>query len=120
MKKSILTTGVGTLLLSVALLAAPVSAASPNGMWKTAKGTFIKAYSCGGGLGLKVTSGSDNGTVLTCGAMPSGTNKWSGDLFNPEDGKTYQGHAELKGNKLHLQGCVLGIFCKTRVFTKAN
>lgn len=120
MMNSILVTSVAAALLAAVLISTPANAAGVNATWKTAQGTLIKSYSCSGGLGLKIMSGLEKGTVLTCGAKSKGPNKWSGDLFNPEDGKTYQGHAEVKGKRLKLQGCAFAFFCKTRVFTKVK
>jgi uncharacterized protein (DUF2147 family) len=120
MRNSILVTSIGVALLAGALVSTSANAAGVNATWKTAQGTLIKSYSCSGGLGLKIMSGPEKGTVLTCGAKSKGPNKWSGDLFNPEDGKTYQGHAEVTGKRLKLQGCAFGIFCKTRTFTKVK
>ena len=39
---------------------------------------------------------------------PQGNNKWSGQIYNPEDGKTYDANVVLEnGNVLKVQGCVL-------------
>ena len=42
----------------------------------------------------------------------SGPGKWTGHIYNSEDGQTYEGHVSLtSANALHVEGCVLGIMC---------
>ena len=49
-----------------------------------------------------------------------GPNKWSGRLYNYEDGKTYDATVFLEGaNTLKMQGCVLFV-CQTRTLTRRN
>ena len=49
------------------------------------------------------------------------TNAWSGNAFNPEDGKTYSGKMTLSGNKLTTSGCVLGgVICRSVIWTRVN
>jgi len=41
--------------------------------------------------------------------------KWKGDLYNPEDGKTYGGEISYDTpTKLTLTGCLMGIFVPKR------
>lgn len=48
-------------------------------------------------------------------------NSWSGQAFNPEDGKTYSGKMVVSGHKLRTSGCVLGgLICKTVNWVRAN
>jgi len=55
--------------------------------------------------------------VLT-GLRPQGANKWAGQAYNPEDGKTYDIDVMLESaNMLKIQGCVLFI-CQTKVWTR--
>jgi len=43
--------------------------------------------------------------TMTKGVLP-------GELYNPLDGKMYQGSVQLKtSNKLRVRGCVLRVFC---------
>jgi len=62
------------------------------------------------------------GVAIVLGMKPSGTaDKWVGEVYNPEDGRTYSGSITLKGtNQLDLQGCALGIFCKTQTWSRAS
>jgi uncharacterized protein (DUF2147 family) len=55
------------------------------------------------------------------GLKPSGANKWSGQIYNADDGKTYQAHVTVVSeNAMKVQGCVLGILCKSQTWTRAN
>ena len=62
------------------------------------------------------------GVNIVLGMKPSGANKWAGQVYNAEDGKTYSGNITLTGdNALQLQGCALGgLLCKSQTWTRAN
>jgi uncharacterized protein (DUF2147 family) len=46
---------------------------------------------------------------------------WTGNAFNPEDGKTYSGKMVLFGAKLKTSGCAYGgLICKNVVWLRAN
>jgi uncharacterized protein (DUF2147 family) len=49
---------------------------------------------------------------------PAGDNKWSGNIYNADDGRTYSATMSLAGDTMKLKGCVAGIFCKTNTFKK--
>jgi uncharacterized protein (DUF2147 family) len=53
---------------------------------------------------------------------PSGPEKWSGQVYNAEDGKTYTGHISMQGaGALKLEGCALGgLICKAQNWTRVN
>jgi uncharacterized protein (DUF2147 family) len=54
---------------------------------------------------------------------PSGTaNKWSGQVYNAEDGKTYTGNLTLQdANTIKLEGCILGgLVCKAQTWSRAS
>ena len=51
---------------------------------------------------------------------PQGANKWTGRLYNIEDGNTYDATLSLDGpNTLKIEGCVF-VICKTRTLTRKN
>jgi uncharacterized protein (DUF2147 family) len=51
----------------------------------------------------------------------AGPNAWTGNAFNPEDGKTYSGKMTLSGNSLTTSGCALGgVLCKTVTWKRVN
>jgi uncharacterized protein (DUF2147 family) len=51
---------------------------------------------------------------------PAGDNKWSGNIYNADDGRTYSATMSLAGDTMKLKGCVAGIFCKTNTFKKLD
>jgi uncharacterized protein (DUF2147 family) len=62
------------------------------------------------------------GLQVLIGMKPSGTNKWSGRLYSPEEGKTVSGSLALKdANTLSIEGCLLGgLLCRTETWTRAK
>ncbi len=123
-------------------------AADPMGMWLTQTGTSrIRVADCGGALcgtivWLKEPNDPDTGkpktdknnsdaakrsrpligTQIVLGMKPASAGKWTGQVYNAEDGKTYSGNLTYAGgNSLQLQGCALGgLVCKSQTWTKAN
>jgi uncharacterized protein (DUF2147 family) len=123
-------------------------AEEPVGNWLTQAGTSrIRVADCGGALcgtivGLKEPNDPDTGKPKTdknnsdtakrsrpligvqivLGMKPAGTDKWTGQVYNAEDGKTYSGNLTFSGgDSLQLQGCALGgLVCKSQTWTKAN
>jgi uncharacterized protein (DUF2147 family) len=130
------------------LIASPALAGDPSGAWLTRNGDSKVAMAkcgqalCGTIVGLKQPNGTDGkpkvdsnnpdagkrtrpivGTMIVLNMTPSGTpDKWNGQVYNPEDGKTYSGSITLKGaNELDLQGCVAGgLICKTQTWTRTH
>lgn len=46
--------------------------------------------------------------------------RWTGTIYNAEDGKTYSGSVEMIGpNRLKIEGC-LGPFCDHEIWTRTN
>jgi uncharacterized protein (DUF2147 family) len=133
--------------MSVAL-AAPAWAADPKGTWLTEPGTSrIRIADCGGTLcgtivWLKETNDPETGkpkldkanadsskrsrplmgTTIVIGMKPAGTDKWAGQVYNAEDGKTYSGSITMQGaGALKPEGCALGGFlCKARTWMRVN
>ena len=123
-------------------------AADPTGTWLTQTGTSrIRIADCGGALcgtiiWLKEPNDPDTGKPKTdknnsdaskrsrpllgvqivLGMKPNGTDKWSGQVYNAEDGKTYSGNLTMTGaGSLTLQGCALGgLVCKGQNWTRVN
>ena len=128
--------------------AGPALAADPAGMWLTQSGNSrIRIADCGGALcgtivWLKEPNDPDTGKPKTdknnsdaskrsrpligvqivLGMKPAGADKWSGQVYNAEDGKTYSGSLTFSGGgSLQLQGCALGgLVCKGQTWTKVN
>lgn len=123
-------------------------AADPTGVWLVQAGTSrIRVADCGGALcgtiiWLKEPNDPDTGKPKTdknnsdaskrsrpllgvqivLGMKPAGADKWTGQVYNAEDGKTYSGNLTFPGgNSLQLQGCALGgLVCKGQTWTKVN
>jgi uncharacterized protein (DUF2147 family) len=62
------------------------------------------------------------GVPIVLGMRPSGADKWTGQVYNAEDGKTYSGSITAQGaNALKLEGCALGgLICKGQTWTRAR
>ena len=136
------------LLLAGVVAAAPAMAGDPAGMWLTQGGkSRVRIANCGGALcgtiiGLKdpkdpatgqAKTDKNNadaskqsrpliGVPIVLSMKPAGPDKWSGQVYNAEDGKTYSGNIVMQGaNALKLEGCALGgLICKGQTWTRAN
>jgi uncharacterized protein (DUF2147 family) len=124
-------------------------AADPMGNWHTEEGkATVRIAACGPALcgtiiSLKDANDPDTGkpktdknntdstlrsrpmigVLIVLGMKPSGTaNKWSGQVYNAEDGKTYSGSLTLQdANTIKLEGCILGgLVCKASTWTRAS
>jgi uncharacterized protein (DUF2147 family) len=133
-----------------ALLAAPLAlaqgAGEPTGIWVTQAGDArVKVSKCGGGIcgvivGLRDPIDSstgkpavDNknpnpslatrpmiGLPLFSGMHSSGPNKWSGQIYNADDGNSYASSVSLSGpDTLRVEGCV-GALCGGENWTRVG
>ena len=57
------------------------------------------------------------GLPLFEGWRPVGVNRWKGEVYDPEEGETYDVDITLAGDKLTLRGCVLFI-CDSDTWTR--
>jgi uncharacterized protein (DUF2147 family) len=136
--------------LAAVLLAAPAAraqgAAEPVGIWQTQAGDArVKVSKCGGGIcGVIVSlrepidpaTGKpqvDNknpnpslarrpivGLPLFSGMRPAGPGKWSGQIYNADDGGTYASSIALAGaDALRVEGCV-GALCGGETWTRVG
>lgn len=61
------------------------------------------------------------GVQVVHGLKPNGDNKWSGKIYNADDGKTYSSNLMLKNaNQARVEGCVLAVLCKGQDWTRSN
>jgi uncharacterized protein (DUF2147 family) len=51
------------------------------------------------------------------GWRPAGRNAWKGEVYDPEEGETYNVDISLAGDKLTLKGCVLFV-CDSETWTR--
>ncbi|MGY2901163.1 DUF2147 domain-containing protein [Bradyrhizobium sp. URHC0002] len=136
--------------IAAALLAAPSARAQgttePTGVWLTQAGDArVKVSKCGGGLcgvivGLKdpidpatgkpqVDDKNPNpalkrrpmiGLALFSGMHPVAPNKWSGQIYNADDGGTYASSITVAGpDTLRVEGCV-GALCGGETWTRVG
>jgi uncharacterized protein (DUF2147 family) len=132
-----------------ALLTAPSAlaqgAAEPTGIWMTQAGDArVKVSKCSGGIcgviiGLRdpidpstgkpaVDNKNPNpslatrpmiGLPLFSGMQPSGPNKWSGQIYNADDGKSYASTVSVATpDTLKVEGCV-GSLCGGENWTRS-
>ena len=60
------------------------------------------------------------GLPLFSGMRPSGPNKWSGQIYNADDGKSYDSNISVSGPEtLRVEGCV-GVLCGGESWTRAR
>ncbi|MEH2613654.1 DUF2147 domain-containing protein [Bradyrhizobium sp. AZCC 1693] len=136
--------------ISAALLTAPSvfaqGAADPTGVWQTQAGDArVKVSKCGGGIcgvvvGLKepidpatgkpqVDDKNPNpglkkrpmiGLPLFSGMQSTAPNKWSGQIYNADDGGTYASSVSVAGSDtLRVEGCV-GALCGGETWTRVG
>jgi uncharacterized protein (DUF2147 family) len=136
--------------IAVALLAAPLAraqgAGEVTGVWLTQAGDArVRVSKCSGGIcgvviGLKqpidpatgkpqVDDKNPNpalakrpiiGLPLFSGMHPSGPGKWSGQIYNADDGSTYASNVSVTGpDTLRVEGCV-GMLCGGETWTRVG
>lgn len=137
-------------LVLIAMFAAPAVKAQESGeatgIWLTQAGDAkVRVSKCSGGIcGVIVwlkdpidpTTGKpaiDNknpnpalarrpmlGLVLFSGMHPADANKWSGQIYNADDGSTYASNIAVSGpDTLRVEGCV-GALCGGETWTRAG
>jgi uncharacterized protein (DUF2147 family) len=133
-----------------ASFAAPVSLAhaadEATGIWQTQAGDArVKVAHCGAALCGTVVSLRDKldpatgkpavddknpdpakrnrsmiGLHIFIDMKPTGPNKWSGQIYNSDDGKTYTSNVSVAGQEsLRVEGCV-GAFCGGETWTRVG
>jgi len=135
--------------LLAALLGAPIANAQaggePVGIWLTQAGDAkVRVSKCGGGIcGVivwlrdpinpvtgkpEVDDKNPNpalakrpmiGLPLFSGMRPTGPNKWAGQIYNADDGKSYASSVTVSGpDTLRVEGCV-GAFCGGETWSRS-
>jgi uncharacterized protein (DUF2147 family) len=100
------------------------SANSPLGVWLTEeKEGKVRIEQCGANIcGYSVDKKSNqNGEQVLINMKPA-KDKWSGRIFDPNSGSTYDSTIALKGtDSLRVQGCAFGgMFCGGQTWTRVN
>jgi uncharacterized protein DUF2147 len=106
----------------------PASAASsensPLGVWLTEeKEGKVRIEQCGPNLcGYSVDKKSNQNAEQVLINMKPAKDKWSGRIFDPNSGSTYDSTIALKGaDSLRVQGCAFGgMFCGGQTWTRVN
>jgi len=133
-------------LLAALLGATAAHAQSADGIWLTQAGDArVKISKCGGGIcgnvvwlrephdtatGQPATDSKNPnpalarrpmiGLPLFSGMQPSGPNKWSGQIYNADDGSTYASSVTvISADSLRVEGCV-GALCGGETWTRAG
>ena len=100
------------------------SANSPLGVWLTEeKEGKVRIEQCGPNLcGYSVDKKSNQNGEQVLINMKPGKDKWSGRIFDPNSGSTYNSTIALKGtDSLRVQGCAFGgMFCGGQTWTRVN
>jgi uncharacterized protein (DUF2147 family) len=108
-------------LFSSVTFASVAQADDASGLWLRDNGeSKVKISACGAALCGYVAWVKDPakqagvGKKIFYDMVSAGDGKWSGKAFNPEDGKTYSGTMQLKGDKLTTAGCAFGgLVCRS-------
>jgi len=137
-----------TVLLAALFGATAASAQSTDasGTWLTQAGDArVKISKCGGGIcgvivwlrepydtatGQPATDSKNPnpalarramiGLPLFSGMQPAGSNKWSGQIYNADDGSTYVSNVAVTGpDTLRVEGC-MGAFCGGETWTRVG
>jgi uncharacterized protein (DUF2147 family) len=100
------------------------SANSPLGVWLTEeKEGKVRIEPCGPNIcGYSVDKKSNQNGEQVLINMKPGKDKWSGRIFDPNSGSTYDSTIALKGtDSLRVQGCAFGgMFCGGQTWTRVN
>jgi uncharacterized protein (DUF2147 family) len=136
-------------MVAAALIAAPAKAqaAAPDGIWLTQAGDAkVRVSKCGAGIcgvvvwlrdpidpatgKAQVDDKNPNpalarrpiiGLSLFAGMRPTGPEKWSGQIYNADDGKSYASSVSVAGpDALKVEGCVGGGLCGGETWNRAT
>jgi uncharacterized protein (DUF2147 family) len=118
-----------------ALFCAGLASADPKGLWLAQDGAHVKVGPCGGALCATIATprsavdpetgrpwtDKNNpdpaqrgrplvGVPVLYSLVPDGAGRWSGRLYNIDNGNSYAGHLlELGPATIRVEGCAIGI-----------
>ncbi|BAT59615.1 hypothetical protein GJW-30_1_02148 [Variibacter gotjawalensis] len=126
-------------LAALCLTTGIAAAADPTGEWLVAdKVAKIKIENCKGAywgvISWEKEPGVDKenpdaakrtrptlGMPIILGMKPSDPNKWEGQIYNAENGKTYTASISLDNpDLLNVRGCVMGFLCGGEKWTRVK
>lgn len=127
-------------VMAMALMLAASSGATPPpttpiGLWQNPKGTImVRTHLCGALLCGNVVWASPKamadardagvtsliGTELLSDYRRSASDRWTGQVYVPDQGRRFYSTIEVKGtNALRISGCILGgLLCKRQDWTR--
>jgi uncharacterized protein (DUF2147 family) len=120
-------------LVAVPAVAAPAS--TLEGVWRNPKGSVtVRIGQCGPTMCGRVVNASASakakaaqggtdalvGTTILSNIRPAGANRWKGRVFLPKQNMHATGNLRLAGNRLTVQGCVLGFVCKDQTWVRVS
>jgi uncharacterized protein (DUF2147 family) len=126
--------GASAALLSV-VVSAGTASADPKGLWQAQDGARVRVASCGAALCATIATPKSAidpqtgqpwtdknnpdpaqrgrpliGIPVLYGLQPDGPGRWSGRLYNIDNGGSYAGHLlELDARTIRVEGCAIGI-----------
>jgi uncharacterized protein (DUF2147 family) len=128
-------------VLALLGLATPAVAADPKGDWLVEnKGAVIRVSTCAGNnvcgnivwtKGPRTATDTNNPDpakrsrpilgLQMFEMKPTRPNRWEGEIYNAEDGKTYASSITMRSdNVLRIEGCVLGFLCGGQDWSRAK
>jgi uncharacterized protein (DUF2147 family) len=127
------------LAFTAALAFAQPASADPTGDWLVADGVaHIRIADCDGRMWGVVSWAQQHGVdqnnpdpakrtrstlgmPVILGMQPVQPNRWEGEIYNSENGKTYSGRIILTNpDTLRVEGCVLGFLCGGQNWTRVK
>jgi uncharacterized protein (DUF2147 family) len=124
--------------LGILCLSSPALANDAVGTWLVEEKTaVIKVETCEQGLcgaiGWSQTPGTDknnpdpklqNRSIIGLRIFtmkPAEPNRWEGEIYNAQNGRTYSGNVTLAGpNALKIEGCVVRVLCGSQTWTRTK
>jgi uncharacterized protein (DUF2147 family) len=116
-------------LAAIALMGGLPAYANVEGLWLAKDGGTVRIHPCGSAMcGDLASPGNSSdaarrsppGTQVLIGMRPVASGKWTGTLYNVDDGKTYTGNlVELGPDTIRIEGCVL-FFCGGENLTRVK
>jgi uncharacterized protein (DUF2147 family) len=125
----------GSIVMLIGAAGMAGAQADPRGLWLAQDGAKVHVSSCGNALCAVIAEAKSRidpatgqpwtdknnpdpalrdrplvGVAVLRSLQPDGPGKWSGTLYNDDNGNTYNGHLlELGPRTIRIEGCVIGI-----------